>query len=126
MARRVPGEEQKEQETTAAPLREATLEEQGAAATTGIPGGAPGLIPGVRTALSVPGASRPSGQPKQSNEVAVPDRYSVKGPGPHPDGTWPILYGGVRVFLRPGKEVSSSTYDIAYLKAQGVQLEPIK
>jgi hypothetical protein len=124
MARRTPGSDTAESKDPL-DLSPVSEEQQSKAATTGIPGGSPGIILEARATVSVPGAAEPGkAAPPSSVNVEV-ERCRVAAGGPHPDGTWPILYDGVRVFLRPGKEVNSTTYDLGYLRAQGVKLEPI-
>lgn len=128
MARRIPGQDEKEETAKPLEMRTLTEEEQSQAATKGIPGGAPGIVLEARQSVAFPGQSLPGKAPAKSagaGEHAVVEAFRVAGNGPHCDGSWPIMYGGVRTYLRPGKVVTSSTYDLAYLRAQGVKLEAV-
>ncbi len=93
------------------------------AAEGGIPGGGEGVIQEASTMINVPGATANAGAPPTPEAEAVkPSRYRVEGPGPNKDGTWPVLLGGLRVDLRPGKVFDTASYDVDKIRAQGVRL----
>ncbi len=104
-------------------LDPATDEQQARAAHTGIPGGAPGII--LEASTTIHGLAVPENGPPQAGSEAIVDRYRV-GPGPSKDGSWPILYGGVRTQLAAGKIVSSAAYDVEYLLRQGVKMDKLE
>lgn len=98
------------------------------AASTGIPGGAPGVIAEASTVIvgsKIPGVPPETRGDQQDPGEAKVEQYRVAGRGPAPDGSYPILYGSARVLLVPGKLVTSATYDLDVLRSQGVQLEKI-
>lgn len=115
MARRLP--------TTNEPLKtEAT-----AAPIVTDEGGAVKVIAEAAKTIPEPGKAVASAAPARepTPEVKI-ERYRVtNAPRPGMAG-YPILYGGVRTLLAQGKIVDSNTYDLDYLKRQGVTLEPVE
>jgi hypothetical protein len=93
-----------------------------------IAGGAPGLIPEAAKEIPELGkaTSAAPSEPLKPEEIVRPQRYRVMNtPRPGFEG-YPVLYNGVRVQLKQGKIVDSITYDVDYLKRQGVQLDEIQ
>ncbi len=96
----------------------------------GMPGGSEGVPPAdASTTIHVAGetvsnaaATKDASPPAEAAKVS---RYRVKPGGTNKDGSWPILYGSVRANLAPGKVLDTASYDVDYLKSQGVQLEPM-
>lgn len=109
------------------------LPEQKSDATpsTEIPGGAPGLperafVPEAAHEIPEPGKAVARAAPSpEAVEVEV-KRYRVTNPPRSGMSGYPILYNGVRTLLAQGKIVDSNTYDLDYLKRQGVTLEPVE
>ncbi len=84
-----------------------------------LPGGSAGVIAGAITEIPNPGAA--VAQVAKSDEPPA----DVKVRQYRVTRAQPILYGGVRTELKLGKLVTSATYDVDYLKRQGVQLEDL-
>lgn len=124
MARRTAEQDMKEESTTE--LQEASPRVQSDAALTGTTEGA--IIPSAKNTV---GGSDIGPDPGMT--LQVPDdfkpvkvtRYRVTNPAPAGKPGYPVLQGGVTVFLQQGKVVDSTSYDIAYLRAQNVKLEEI-
>lgn len=76
--------------------------------------------------IHFPGKVDGAPSPPPSEEVAVkPSRFRVLGPGPSKDGSWPCLYNGLRIDLKPGKVFDDASYDVEKIRAQGVKLEEV-
>lgn len=82
-----------------------------------LPGGAVGVIAGAATEIPNPGEAKTQAarEPGPPLDVKI-TRYRVMQ-------SRPILYAGVRTELKAGKVLDTLTYDVEYLKRQGVQLE---
>lgn len=105
--------------------RKATAEEVVQAQTTGIPGGAPGIIESASTEIHS-GASLPSPVSTPSgDEPAKVKRYRVKNEAPRGKPGYPVLHGGITVFFQKGKVVDGLMYDLDNLRRQNVELEEI-
>lgn len=113
MARRLPTTNEPQKTDAPAPV----VTEEGAAVK--VIAEAAKTIPELGKAVA---SAAPAREP--APEVKV-ERFRVTNP-PRPGmAGFPILYGGVRTLLTQGKIVDSNTYDLEYLKRQGVTLEPV-
>jgi hypothetical protein len=89
-----------------------------------LPGGAAGVIPEASQKIHFAGETEggPGAPPTEASIAVRPTRYRVDGPGPNRDGTWPCLYGGLRIDLKPGKVFDTASYDVEKIRAQGVKV----
>lgn len=90
-------------------------------------GGAPGIPIDPSAKTEIPTAEAAPGKPAEAKpvEVAV-DRFRVLPGGPLPGGEWPVLYRSVRTKFPPGKIIDTATYDVPYIRSQGVKMEPVE
>lgn len=123
-------------QNTAAPHSMPTSSPAGAVLAP-VPGGASGILPagasrieGASTKIHFAGVAESAADPGPvPDEVLKVKRYEVvdaprRGPG-EPEG-YRVLIGGVLGWIRDGKVVDHTMYDIEGLKQQGVKLRELE
>jgi hypothetical protein len=123
MARRTPETDAAEAQAKAEEMKVAKPEDEARAATIGMPGGAPGLI--IEQAAKEIPSTAGTGTGNRDDSKG-PRRFRVAGTPPRDLPGHPILYGGCRSYMQVGKIITEATYDVEYLRAQGVPLEEMK